>query len=44
MNRTGRMVPQSFGEKQKNGRGQNFGVGETYGFMKFYFVSTKFYL
>ena len=44
MDRTGRMVSQSFGEKQKNGRGQNFGVGETYEFMKSYFDSTKFYL
>ena len=25
-------------------KSQNFGVGETYGFMNFYYDSTKFYL
>ena len=44
MDRVGRMGLQNFGGKQKNGRGQNFGVGGTYKFMNFYYDSTKFYL
>ena len=40
----GRLGPKSFGVAQKkNDRGWNFGVGETYDFMNFYYDSMKLY-
>ena len=42
MDRVGRVVPQHFGEEQKNGRGQNFGVDKTYEFKNFCYDSTNF--
>ena len=44
MSRVGRVGPQNFGVGQKKWQGQNFGVGETCGFMNFYYDSAKFYL
>ena len=42
--RIGRVGPQSFCTDQKNGRSRNFGVGETHGFINFYYDPMKFYL